>query len=295
MPSFGYQAPRTLGELAACLAQADADTRILGGGTDLVIQLRERGIHRGTLLDITRVAGLDRVERDGGWLRIGANVTYTGLAEHPLVAALVPCLGEMAAQVGSVQVRNAARLPGNIANASPAGDSIATLLALDGQVELLDGKGALRMLPVAEAVTGIGRTALARDEAIVAVRVPCPGPQARSAYGKIGMGARRQVVIANASLTVALEYPAAGGSIRASRVAIGSAAPVAYRARSAEALLDGRRPSRELGRLLAACLCQEVQASIQGNPLFMHKLNDIQGLALDLFERLFGDVLQEQP
>jgi CO/xanthine dehydrogenase FAD-binding subunit len=291
MSSLAYKAPRTLEELTGCLAQADDATRLLGGGTDLVIQLRERGIRRGTLVDLTRVAGLDRIEREGDWLRIGANVTYTDLAADPLVNRLLPCLAQMASQVGSVQVRNSARLPGNIANASPAGDSIATLLALDAEVELLDGRGERATRPVAEVVTGIGRTSLSRDQAILAVRVPHPRPEARSAYGKIGMGARSQVVIANVSLTLALEFSASEGLIRAPRVALGSAAPVAYRARGAEALLDGQRPTLELAAALAAQLRLEVQASIRGNAIFLHKLNDIQGLALDLFGGLFSDVL----
>jgi CO/xanthine dehydrogenase FAD-binding subunit len=290
MSSLAYKAPRTLDELVDCLAQADADTRLLGGGTDLVIQLRERGIRQGTLVDLTGVAGLDQVQEDGDWLRIGANVTYSDLMEHPRINALVPSLAQMAGQIGSAQVRNSARLPGNIANASPAGDSIATLLALGAEVELLDGRGARATRPVAEVVTGIGRTSLARDQAIVAVRIPRPGPDARSAYGKIGMGPRSEVVIANVSLTLALDFPP-GGRIREPRVALGSAAPVAFRARRAEALLDGREPSRELAEALAACLHQEVADSIKGNPIFLHKLNDIQGLALDVFGRLFSDVL----
>jgi len=290
MSSLAFKAPRSLDELAGCLALADAGTRILGGGTDLVIQLRDRGVTEGTLVDLTRVAGLDRIELEDGWIRIGANVTYGGIAEHPLVTGLVPCLGEMASQVGSVQVRNSARLPGNIANASPAGDSIATLMALDARVELLNGRGELATRKVCEVVTGIGRTTLARDEAIVAVLVPRPAATVRSAYGKIGMGARSQVVIANVSLTLVLDYPASG-RIGDPRVVLGSAAPLAYHARQAEALLEGSRPSAALAQELATVLRREVEVSIKGIEMFRHKMNDIQGLALDLASNLFSDVL----
>ena len=79
---------------------------------------------RGTLIDLTGVAGLDRVQADGAWIHVGANVTYAQLADHPLVQADLPCLAQMAEQVGSAQIRNMARLPGNLANASPGGDAI---------------------------------------------------------------------------------------------------------------------------------------------------------------------------
>ena len=290
MCSLGYQAPGTLAELAGCLARADAGTRILGGGTDLVIQMRDKGITEGTLLDLTRVAGLDQITLDGEVIRIGANVTYAELGEHPLITGLAPCLGEMADQVGSLQIRNIARLPGNIANASPAGDSIATLIALDASVELLNGRGEISTRKVEAVVTGIGRTTLGRDEAIVAVLLPLPAPATRSAYGKIGMGARSQVVIANVSLTLVAACDDRGLITRA-QVVLGSAAPLAFHARQAEALLTGRRPSPELARELAGTLRSEVEASIKGVEIFMHKLNDVQGLALDLFSRLFRDLL----
>jgi len=291
MSNLTYQAPASVAELAACLAQAQPGTRLLGGGTDLVIQLRDRGIQDGTLIDLTRVAGLDTISLEGDRISIGANVTYSELSEHPLIRSLVPCLGEMASQVGSLQIRNSARLPGNIANASPAGDSIATLMALDASVEILDGRGERSLRKVAAVVTGIGKTTLERDEAILAVHLPRPRPGQRSRYGKAGMGARAQVVIANISLTLVVDYDSALGLITGARAVLGSAAPLAYHARTAEALLCGRRPSPELGRELAEALRREVEVSIKGVEMFMHKLNDIQGLALDLFSHLFRDLL----
>ncbi len=291
MSNFAFKAPATVAELAGCLAEAGPGTRILGGGTDLIIQLRERGIQDGTLIDLSRVAGLDTICLDGDTLRIGANVTYTALAEHPLITRLVPCLGEMASQIGSLQIRNSARLPGNIANASPAGDSIATLMALDASVLVLDGRGETRSARVDAVVTGIGKTTLAPDEAILAVHLPRPGATQRSRYGKIGMGARSQVVIANVSLTLVLDYDAGQGLITRAQAVLGSAAPLAFHARRSEALLTGRRPSPELARELAGTLRDEVAASIKDVPMFQHKLNDIQGLALDLFSHLFRDVL----
>lgn len=287
MSDFVFRTPSNLSQLSTCLRDAGPETWLLGGGTDLVIRLRDRGIARGTLIDLTGVAGLDRIEVEDGWVSIGANVTYARLAGDPVIRARLSCLAQMASQVGSAQIRNMARLPGNIANASPGGDAVATLVALGAQVQVLDRRGETTLRPVAQVVTGIGRTSLVPGEAIIRVRIPLPGPSWRSAYGKIGMGARAQVVIANLSLTVLVDYDSARRRIQDAVVVLGSAAPVAFRAEAAELLLKGRTPGPELARELAAVLRDRVQASIGSVPVFQHKLNDVQGLALDLTAQLF--------
>ena len=291
MAGLTFKAPADLDQLVRCLAEADADTWLLGGGTDLVIRMRDRGITRGTLIDLTGVAGLDRIEADDRWISIGANSTYAQVAAHPVIAAEAPSLAQMASQVGSAQIRNMARLPGNLANASPAGDAIANLMALEARVDLLDGRGETATRTVEELVTGIGRTTLARDQAIVRVRVPRPGPDQRSTYGKLGLAARREVVIANVSLTLVVDYDRTGRRIRDARAVLGSAAPLAYRATQAEAVLRGRQPDRALAGELAEALRAHVEVSIKGIEMFKHKLQDVQGLALDLFDRLFADEL----
>jgi CO/xanthine dehydrogenase FAD-binding subunit len=105
MSNLSYKAPATVDELAGCLALADAGTRLLGGGTDLVIQMRDRGMTEGTLVDLTRVAGLDQVELEGDWISIGANVTYAEMAVHPLITGMVPCLARWPTR--SVRCRSA--------------------------------------------------------------------------------------------------------------------------------------------------------------------------------------------
>jgi carbon-monoxide dehydrogenase medium subunit len=252
--------------------------------------MRDRGIDRGTLIDLTGVAGLEAITSDEDFIVIGANVTYSALGEHPLIIRRVPCLAQMASQVGSLQIRNMARIPGNLANASPAGDSTATLMALGAQAHILDGKGEIRVLPVQELVVGIGKTALNRDDAIIRIAIPQPGPNQRSRYGKIGLGARSQVVIANVSLTMVLDCSPGLERIERAQVVLGSAAPVAFHAAQAEALLQGRKPEPGLARELAVVLEAQVEASIKGIAMFQHKRNDIQGLALDLCAGLFPGV-----
>ena len=289
MPDLAFQTPATLEELTSCLRLAGPDTYLLGGGTDLVIRLRERGVTRGTLIDLTGVAGLDRVQADGAWIHVGANVTYAQLADHPLVqAGTCPAWPRWPSRWAPPRSATWPACPGTWPTPPRAGTPSPTLLALQAQAEILDGTGAAAWRTVPELVTGIGRTTLQPGEAIIGVRIPRPGRLQRSAYGKIGMGARTRVVIANLSLALVLEYDPDPGRILGARVALGSAAPVAFRSAVAEALLQGAAPTPALAQDLAEALRGEVKASIGAVAIFQHKLNDVRGLALDLFEQLFA-------
>lgn len=291
MCNMEFRTPESIDELAHFLRNADDNTYILGGGTDLVIRLRDRGISQGTLIDMTGIKGLDYIRLEEGLFRIGANVSYARIAEDDAVRKHAACLAAMASRVGSAQIRNMARLPGNIANASPAGDSIACLMALGASAGIMNSKGDTRWSRIEDIITGIGKTTLGRDEAIIEIVFPEPGNSCRSGYRKIGLAARNEVIIANVSLTLLADYDKELGVINDSSIVIGSAAPKAYHAVEAESLLRGQRPGSKLAADMTEALRKHVEASINGIKMFRHKLNDIQGMALDLFYDVFNDVL----
>lgn len=290
MAELRYEMPSSIEELAACLDQADPQTRVLGGGTDLLPRFHGRIPTGTTLIDLRDVADLAALTVKDGVLKVGANVTYSRICQDAFIRRNVPCLAEMAEGVGSLQIRNAACLPGNLANASPGGDAIGVLMALDAKAVILQAKGSTRTLAIPDLIHGIGRTDLARNEAIIAIEIPVPSSP-RSGFGKIGMGARKEVVIANVSLSMVFDFDEKAGTITGARIVVGSAAPKAYRALAVEARCVGQRPSPELAGTLAVCLVGEVHTSIRGNTAFTHKQNDVKGLALDLFHRIFNDWL----
>lgn len=286
MPDLCFETPATLPELAACLARAGEDTHLLGGGTDLLLRLPELKARGAVLIDLGGVQGLEGLEMAGNSIEIGANATYARIAEDARVRSRIPCLAAMAARVGSRQIRNRACLPGNLANASPGGDAIGTLLALDARVRVLDAAGRIRELAVDELVTGIGKTSLSRREAIVGVRIPVPrGPW--SGYGKLGLAPRRELVIANVGLTVVFDLDETAREIQSARIVLGATAPKAHRVAEAEALCTGRVPSPELAEALAEVLRRDVAASIGNHPAFQHKLEDVRALAQDVLGSLF--------
>ncbi len=215
--------PRSLDEVCAELA-ARPDAQLLAGGTDLMV-----GVNAGRH-PLTTVIALDRVEdlrtwrRVGDQLELGAGVTYADLA-RPELASLVPVLAQAARTVGSPQIRNAGTLGGNLATASPAGDSLPGLLAL-GAVVRVRSLGAEREVDLADFCVGPKRNALAPGEVIVGVRVPVlDGPQE---FAKIGT--RNAMVIAVAAVAVVCDRP--GHTIG---VGLGSVGPTPLRAPEAEA------------------------------------------------------------
>jgi CO/xanthine dehydrogenase FAD-binding subunit len=161
-------------------------------------------------------------------VRLGATVTYTDLLQPPL-AGLLPALAQAARTVGSPQIRNAGTIGGNLATASPAGDTLPVLAALEAVVEVA-GPGGRREVSMATFVTGVKRTALAPGELIVAVRVPVL--RGHQEFRKVGV--RNAMVISVASLALALDH-----DTRTVRCALGSVGPGPLRAPAAEAWLAG--------------------------------------------------------
>jgi CO/xanthine dehydrogenase FAD-binding subunit len=220
--------PRSLDQACADLA-AHAGADLLAGGTDLMVAVNA-GRH-----PVDTVIALDRVDELSGWARrpdartgdhlvLGAGLTYQEMTEPPL-AQLLPALAQAARTVGSPQIRNAGTIGGNLATASPAGDTLPVLAALDASIEVRSVRGP-RHIPFAEFCTGPKRNALAPDEIIVAVHVPVlDGPQEF-----LKVGTRNAMVIAVATLALVVDR---GG--RSVRVGLGSVGPTPLRAPEAEA------------------------------------------------------------
>ncbi len=218
--------PTGLDEALTALADLP-DAHVLAGGTDLMVEVNHGSRRPPAVIAVARVPELRGWSlEDGDVLRIGAATTYTELmAAEP--AALAPALAAASRTVGSPQIRNAGTLGGNLGTASPAGDTLPVLIALDAEVELASTGGRRRM-PVAEFITGPKRTARRPDELIVAVRLHAAASGDAQEYLKVGT--RNAMVIAVASCAVVVQ-PAR----RAVCVGLGSVGPGPLRAPEAEA------------------------------------------------------------
>ncbi|HEY8545098.1 MAG TPA: FAD binding domain-containing protein [Acidimicrobiales bacterium] len=220
--------PTGLDEALRALAD-DPTTTVLAGGTDLMVAVNA-GRHRADrVLSLRRVAELRGWRREGDELVVGAGTTYSALLDDEL-ARLAPGLAQAARTVGSPQIRNAGTVGGNLGTASPAGDTLPVLAALDARVEVAS-TGGRRTIPLDHFLTGPKATALAPGELVVAVRVPvASGPQE---YLKIGV--RNAMVIAVASCALVVDR-----TRRRVACALGSVGPVPIRDRRTEAWLSSQ-------------------------------------------------------
>jgi CO/xanthine dehydrogenase FAD-binding subunit len=231
-----YLRPHGLEEALAALSRP---CTVLAGGTDFYPARVGQAIDE-DVLDVSGIAALRGITSDGSGWRLGATTTWSALIEADL-PALFDGLKQAAREVGGRQIQNAGTLAGNLCNASPAADGVPCLLALDADIEVA-GPSGHRRLPLGQFITGIRRTALAPGELVVAIHVPRPQHQARSAFTKLG--ARRYLVISIAMAAATLEI--ADGRVVAARIAVGACSPVARRLPALEVALVGAAPDSRL-------------------------------------------------
>ncbi|MCE8539615.1 FAD binding domain-containing protein [Ruegeria pomeroyi] len=231
---MAYHAPASLKEALDRLAERDM--RVVAGGTD-VYPTQGAAPFGGDILDLTRIAALQGISRAAEGWRIGATTTWTQIARADLPPAF-DGLRAAAREVGSIQIQNAGTVAGNLCNASPAADGVPPLLTLEARVELTSTTGQ-RVLPLAEFLTGVRRTALQPGELVSALLLPDPPAHARGAFVKLG--ARRYLVISIAMVAVVIGCDAQGWIDHAC-VAVGACSPVAQRLSALERDLIGQRP-----------------------------------------------------
>ena len=219
---MGVIIAKSVNEACAVLAENPATT-VLAGGTDLMVQAN-RGAHSlESVLDLSRIPELKNWALEGSEMVLGAGISYTDLAD-PQIAALVPALTQAARTVGSPQIRNAGTLGGNLATASPAGDTIPVLVAMDAVLQLKSSTEN-REVAITDFITGVKTNALKPGEIIQSIKMPVfQGPQEF-----LKVGTRNAMVISVVSLALVTDYLG-----RKLRVGVGSVSPVPFRATAAE-------------------------------------------------------------
>jgi carbon-monoxide dehydrogenase medium subunit len=233
-----YEIPDTVEETLEILARYDGRAQIIAGGTDLIVELQEDKHAIECLVDVTRIPGLDAIERDGSRIVIGPNVTFREIKESPLLQEQARVLAEAAATVGALQIQTVATLAGNVASALPAADGCVALVALDAEVEIADGR-ARTWRPLGELFLGPGKSAIdPTRQMITAIRFPALGAGQGSAWERIGRRRALVLPILNCGVTVALDGD--GQRFKWARIGLGPVAPVPFRARETEAFLAGQ-------------------------------------------------------
>lgn len=248
-----YEMPTSVEEALQTLDRYRGQAQLIAGGTDLIIELQEGKHTVQCLVDVTRIPGLDRIERDDGWIVIGANVTFRQIKESSLLQEQARVLPEAAATVGALQIQTVATLAGNLVSALPAADGSVALLALDAQARIAETEGGA-WRPVSELFLGPGKSALdPTRQMITHIRFPVPEGRHGSAWERIGR--RRALVLPILNCAVSVGLDPSGERFAWARISLGPVAPVPFRARACEAFLAEKPVTpdivREAGEIAA--------------------------------------------
>jgi len=228
---FEYLKPDSIKETISILSQYGGKAKILNGGTDLIVEIRDKIIQPEYVVDIKAIPQLNKItysEQDG--LHIGATVTLNEISNSKVVQRNYPILAEACKTVGSYQVRNRATLVGNISNASPAADTAPPLLVLEAKVDIIGPTGE-KIVPINEFFTGVKKNILKKGEIVTCVIVPSLRDEWTGVYRK--QGRRKDVDLA----TVGVAVVCIRNEIR---IALGAVAPTPIRAFKTEELLKGK-------------------------------------------------------
>lgn len=255
LPRFEYFAPKEMGEVISLFREFGGEARVLAGGTDLLVKMKQRAIEPlpRCLVNIKKVPGLRYIEGDGGGLRIGSLTTIQEVKNSLLIRQKFPGLAQAAGLLSTPQVRNIATVGGNLCNASPAAETASPLITLSAKVKILGERGE-RIIPIEDFFIGPGKTVLNFDEILSEVWIPDPPPGSTSVYIKYGKRLS-DIAIVGVALFIKME----GGRCSDVKMALTSVAPTPMRARRAEAVMRGEevtdRLIEEVGRVVSEECC----------------------------------------
>ena len=241
-------------EACQMLAANKGRAAVLAGGTDLLVQMRansKRLAQTDYLVDISHIEGLDRIEEDGAFIRMGPMVVHSAIADSPLLRAEAPFLCEACLSVGSPQIRNRGTLGGNICNASPAADAVAPLIALEAELTIQSVRG-LRRIALKSFFVKPYTTDLEADEFVTQIGFRRLPQGAGTVFLKLGR--RKALAISRMNVAVAVAV-GADGRLCDVRIAPGCVFATPVRCTAAEAaLMQSQSPwdaAEEAGRLVS--------------------------------------------
>lgn len=240
-------------EEAMALFADDPHALPLAGGTDLMVLWNMGLLNNRVIIDLSALHEWARVKKAKGVWRLGALVTHSQVQETAALRRELPLLAQACATVGAAAIQNRGTLGGNIANASPAGDTFPALAVYDAVVHTSSVHGG-RSLPFLEVFAGVKKTHLASSELISSIEVPVPARPTRQVFRKVGTRAAQAISKVCAAGLLWLDR----GHVRELRFALGSVAPTVRRASAVEALVRGQRLTPALASEACRVLADDI-------------------------------------
>ena len=248
-----YADPVTVEEASILLSEEKGITRILAGGTDVLVQMKSGIIEPDLLVDIKKIPGIsDIIEQNGGF-RIGAAVSGIELNDHQGVKELVPGVVEALELIGSTQIQGRCTMVGNLCNASPAADCVPALIAIEATVNIVGPKGH-RVSPVDEIAVGPGKNSLEKGEFITSINIPSRPPRSSDAYLRFTPRTEMDIAVVSAAVSLTLSEE---GICEHARISLGAVAPKVLIAQKASDILVGTKLDEiTLSLMSAECLLE---------------------------------------
>ena len=239
-----YRRPKSIAEALTLLDEAAGRGRVMAGGTDLILQLRQRENGADLLVDITGIEELKHIRENDGWIQIGAAVTHAEVAKNPLIQKEARALAEGCAQVGSPQIRNMATLTGNVISAQPAADGAIPLIALEAELKVTSKAGE-RWVSMEETYRGVGVSSVdASSEVATMVRFKKLGGKGQTRFFRMCRRKALALPMLNGAVVILLD--SSRKRIQEARIALGPVAAKPFRPRDAEAYLQSKEISPEI-------------------------------------------------
>jgi aerobic carbon-monoxide dehydrogenase medium subunit len=248
--AFNYEAPHSL-DSAIALLQADSDAKIMSGGHSLIPMMKLRLATPATIVDISRISGLEYIKEEGGFLKIGALTKEVALEESSLIVSAYHILHDATIMIADPSVRNLATVGGNIAHGDSANDHPAVMLALRATV-VATGANGRREIPIDDFFLGFFTTALEHGEILTEIRIPIPPNGSGGAYSKM-----ERKVGDYATAGVAAQVSLADGKISQIGLALTNVTGAPERSARAEGILRGQVPTAELIAQAAIAAAQD--------------------------------------
>ena len=243
MKDFAYAAPANLAEATKLLASANGKARLLAGGTDIIVQLREGLRDADLVIDVKKIPELTELKYSAsGGLKLGAAVACYQVYENAEISAAYPALADAARIVGGWQIQSRASVGGNLCNSSPAGDTIPALIA-HGAVAVVAGPDGERKVNVDRFCVGPGRNVLQPGELLVRLELPAPPPRSGSAYERFIPRNEMDIAVVGTGSCITLSSD--GKSIERATIGVGAVAPTPQLAQEASQWLEGKSATEE--------------------------------------------------
>lgn len=242
MKTFDYHKPTTLEQAISLLTKYREEAKLLAGGTDVIVEIRNKALYPKAIIDLKSIPDLHGVRKEKETLRIGALVTIREIETSSLFKEEFSILAGAAKVLGSIQVRNRATLGGNICHASPAADMVPPLIGLKSKVKIVGSCGE-RLMELEDFLAGPGKTKLELGEILKEIIIPKQSPNCKGVYLKLSPRKLTDLAVVGVAIVLWGDRERKCEDLR---ITLGSVAPRAIRAKDAERTLIGNKVDERL-------------------------------------------------